>query len=131
MITHLHVKSGDDSLNGMTVIGRTIFAEIGCGGRLVFHKLLKINTSQAIDTLYVYNKFGDDIYINYSLNDQTRWAADASRLTPHASRITHHASRITHHASRITPRGNTNKNPMPPPPPPRGHNNWHVLYHLI
>ena len=25
MITHLHIKSGDDSLNGIAVIGRTIF----------------------------------------------------------------------------------------------------------
>ena len=47
MITHLHVKSGDDSLNGIAVIGQTI---------LVFQKLLKINTSQTIDTLYVYTK---------------------------------------------------------------------------
>ena len=42
MITHLHVKSGDDSL------------KIGCGGHHVFQKLLKINTSQAIGTLYLY-----------------------------------------------------------------------------
>ena len=27
MITHLHVKSGDDSLNGIAVIGQTIFLE--------------------------------------------------------------------------------------------------------
>ena len=27
MITHLHVKSGDDSLNGIAVIGRKIFVE--------------------------------------------------------------------------------------------------------
>ena len=27
MITYLHVKSEDDSLNGIAVIGRTIFAE--------------------------------------------------------------------------------------------------------
>ena len=27
MITHLHVKSGEYSLNGIAVIGRTIFAE--------------------------------------------------------------------------------------------------------
>ena len=53
MITQLHVKSGDDSLNGIAVIGRTIFVEIDCG-HLVFQKLLKINISQAIDTLYCY-----------------------------------------------------------------------------
>ena len=27
MIIHLHVKSGDDSLNGITIIGQTIFVQ--------------------------------------------------------------------------------------------------------
>ena len=40
--------------------------------------MLKINTSQAIDTLYVHKKFGDDIYVTFSLNDRTRGAADPS-----------------------------------------------------
>ena len=71
MTTHLHVKSGDDSLNGIAVIGRTIFVKISCGGHLVFQKLLKINTSQAIDTLYVYKKCCDDIYVTFSLNVRT------------------------------------------------------------
>ena len=68
MITHLHVKSGDDSLKSIAQYLR----KIGCGGNLVFQKLLKINTSQAIDALYVYTKFGDDIYVIFSLNDRTR-----------------------------------------------------------
>ena len=54
MITQLHVKSRDNSSNGIAVIGQTIFVEIGCGGHLVFQKLLKINTSQAYATLYPY-----------------------------------------------------------------------------
>ena len=43
----MHVKFGDDNLNSIAVIGRTIFVKIGCGGHLVYQKLLKINTSQA------------------------------------------------------------------------------------
>ena len=90
MITGLHVKSGDDSLNGIAVISRNnICGNIGCGSYLVFQKLLKINTSQAIDTLYVYTKFEKFIiYVTVSLNDRTRWAADASRITHDASRCT-------------------------------------------
>ena len=64
MITRLHIKSGDDSLNGIAVIGQTKLA--------VAAKFLKINTSQAIGTLYVYNTFGEDIYVSFSLNDRTR-----------------------------------------------------------
>ena len=56
MITHLHVKSGDDSLNGIAVIGRKYLWKIGCGGHFDFQKLLKINTSQAFATLYLYTK---------------------------------------------------------------------------
>ena len=73
MITHLHVKYGDDSLNGIAVIGRTIFVENWLWRpSCFFQKLLKINTSQAIDTLCMYTNFGDDIYLTFSLNDRTR-----------------------------------------------------------
>ena len=124
MITHLHVKSRDNSLNGIAVIGQTIFVEnwlwrpscfseiaenqyqpslchlisvlkvwwwyihnfsfnwsdvvkilsqqkIGCGGHLVFQKLLKINTSQAYATLYPYKTYGGDIFITFPLIDRT------------------------------------------------------------
>ena len=124
MITHLHVKSRDDSLNGIAVIGQTIFVEnwlwrpscfseiaenqyqpslchlisalkvwwwyihnfsfnwsdvvkilsqhkIGCGGHLVFQKLLKIHTSQVCATLYPYKTFGEDIFITFPLIDRT------------------------------------------------------------
>ena len=124
MIIRLHVKSRDDSLNGIAVIGQTIFVEnwlwrpscfseiaenqyqpslchlisvlkvwwwyihnfsfnwsdvikilsqqkIGCGGHLVFQKLLKINTSQAYATLYPYKTFGEDIFITFPLIDRT------------------------------------------------------------
>ena len=120
MITHLHVKSRDNSSNGIAVIGQTIFVEnwlwrpscfseiaenqyqpslchlisvlkvwwwyihnfsfnwsdvvkilsqqkIGCGGHLVFQKLLKINTSQAYATLYPYKTYGGDIFITFPL----------------------------------------------------------------
>ena len=63
MITHLHVKSGLDILNGIAVIGRTIFVVNWLWWPSCFsEKLLKINTSQAIDTLYVYKK------LTFSLN---------------------------------------------------------------
>ena len=71
MSYYLHVKSRDDSLNGIAVISKTIFVEIGCGGHLVFQKLLKFNTSQAYVTLYPYKKFGDDIFITFPLIDRT------------------------------------------------------------
>ena len=124
MSYYLHVKSGDDSLNGIAVISRTIFVEnwlwrpscfseiaenqyqpslchlisvlkvwwwyihnfsfnwsdvvkilsqqkIGCGGHLVFQKLLKINTSQAYATLYPYKTYGGDIFITFPLIDRT------------------------------------------------------------
>ena len=71
MIIHLHVKYGDDSLNGIAVIGQTIFVKIGCGGHLVFLKLLKINTSQAYATLYLHKKFGDDIFMTFPFIDRT------------------------------------------------------------
>ena len=124
MITHLHVKSRDNSSNGIAVIGQTIFVEnwlwrpscfseiaenqyqpslchlisvykvwwwynhnfsfnwldvvkilsqqkIGCGGHLVFQKLLKINTSQAYATLYPYKTYGGDIFITFPLIDRT------------------------------------------------------------
>ena len=124
MITHLHVKSRDNSSNGIAVIGQTIFVDnwlwrpscfseivenqyqsslchlisiqniwwwyihnfsfnwsdvvnilsqqkIGCGGHLVFQKLLKINTSQAYATLYPYTTFGEDIFITFPLIDRT------------------------------------------------------------
>ena len=45
--------------------------KIGCGGHLVFQKLLKFNTSQAYVTLYLYTKFGDDIFITFPLIDRT------------------------------------------------------------
>ena len=56
MITHLHVKSRDNSSNGIAVIElvQQYLWKIGCGGHLVFQKLLKINTSQAYATLYPY-----------------------------------------------------------------------------
>ena len=46
MITHLHVKSGDDSLNDIAVIGRTIFVEIGCGGHFFFFSEIAKNQYQ-------------------------------------------------------------------------------------
>ena len=45
--------------------------KIGCGGHLVFQKLLKINTSQAYATLYPYKTYGDDIFITFPLIDRT------------------------------------------------------------
>ena len=69
---YLHVKSGDDSLNGIACNwSNNICRKIGCGGYLVFQKLLKINTSQAYATLYLYKKFGDDIFITFPLIDRT------------------------------------------------------------
>ena len=69
MIIHLHVKYGDDSLNGIAVIGQTIFVK-NCG-HLVFLKLLKIKTSQAYATLYLHKKFGDDIFMTSPFIDRT------------------------------------------------------------
>ena len=63
MITHLHVKSGDNSLNGIAAIGQTIFVKNWLWRLPVFLKLLKINTSQAYATLYPHKKFGDDIFM--------------------------------------------------------------------
>ena len=72
MIIHPHVKSGDDSLNGITVIGQTIFVKNWLWRPLVFLKLLKINTCQAYATSYPHKKFGDDfIFITFPLIDRT------------------------------------------------------------
>ena len=54
------------TLNDIAVIGQYLW-KIGCGGHLVFQKLLKINNSQAYATLYPYEKFGDDTH-NFSFN---------------------------------------------------------------
>ena len=35
--------------------------------------------TKAIDTVYIYTNFGDDIYVTFPLNNRTRWAVDASR----------------------------------------------------
>ena len=123
-LRHLHIKSRDNSSNGIAVIAQTIFVEnwlwrpscfseivenqyqpslchlisvlkvwwwyihnfsfnwsdvvkilsqqkIGCGGHLVFQKLLKINTSQAYATLYPYKTYGGDIFITFPLIDRT------------------------------------------------------------
>ena len=103
--------------------------EIGCGGHLVFQKLLKINTSQAYATLYPYETFGEDIFITFPLIDRTSsifWVSKKWLWRPscfskiaenqyqpsywhhrHAKknceRLTPHASRLTPHASRLTP----------------------------
>ena len=96
MITHQLLKSGDDSLNGIAVIGQTIFVENWLwrpfcskflkintsqayatfnpyktfGDDIFFQILLKINTSQAYATLYPHDKFGDNIFITFPLIDR-------------------------------------------------------------
>ena len=71
MSYYLHVKSRDDSLNGIAVISKTIFVENWLWRPSCFQKLLKFNTSQAYVTLYPYKKFGDDIFITFPLIDRT------------------------------------------------------------
>ena len=52
MITHLHVNtSGDDSLNGIAVIGRNIFVENLLSRPSCFSEIAEI-----ADTLYVHTK---------------------------------------------------------------------------
>ena len=59
------------SFNWSDVVNILSQQEIGCGGHLVFQKLLKINTSQAYATLYPYETFGEDIFITFPLIDRT------------------------------------------------------------
>ena len=70
MITHLHVKSGDDSLNDMAVIGQTIFVENWLWRPSCFSEIAKINANQAYATICPYTKFGDDIFITFPLIDR-------------------------------------------------------------
>ena len=68
MITHLHVKYGDDSLNGIAVIGQTIFVKNWLWRPSCFFEIAEINTSQA---LYPHKKFGDDIFMTFPFIDRT------------------------------------------------------------
>ena len=88
MITHLHVKSGDDSLNSIAVIGRTIFVENCAVAVILFFRNCWKSIPAKLLTL-----FDDDIYVTFSLNDRPMLCC----------------GRLTHH-------GNTNKNYNAPPP---------------
>ena len=59
------------SFNWSDVVNILSQQKIGCGGHLVFQKLLKINTSQAYATLYPYTTFGENIFITFPLIDRT------------------------------------------------------------
>ena len=75
MITHLHIKSGDDSLNGIAVIGQTIFMENWLWRPSCFSEIAENNTSQTYATLYpyMYKKIGDDIFITFPLTTRQFW----------------------------------------------------------
>ena len=75
MITHLHIKSGDDSLNGIAVIGQTIFMENWLWRPSCFSEIAENNTSQTYATLYpnLYTKIGDDIFITFPLTTRQFW----------------------------------------------------------
>ena len=80
MITQLHVKSGDDSLNSIAVIGWTICVENWPWQPSCFSEIAEINTSQAYATLYPYAKFSDDIVITFPLIDRKSSKCWVSRI---------------------------------------------------
>ena len=90
------------SFNWSDVVNILSQQKNGCGGHLVFQKLLKINTSLAIDTRHVKKKLWR--YLN---NFFFKWSDKVScgRLTPHASRITPHAAREHEQKLYVPPSG--------------------------
>ena len=89
MITHLHVKSGDDCLNGIAVIGQTIFLENWLWRPSCFSEIAKNQYQPS----YWY-----PIRWRYLRKFFLKWSDKVS-------------------CGRLTPRGNTNKNYIHVPSP--------------